>query len=61
MPDQVLVTTGATQAIVLATRLFVRPGACVVIESPPLWGRLQLRLRGVGLLSLFGQLSRREG
>ncbi|MGW9210503.1 aminotransferase-like domain-containing protein [Embleya sp. NPDC055664] len=33
-PDQVLVTTGATQAIVLATRLFVRPGACVVIESP---------------------------
>ncbi|WP_331767465.1 PLP-dependent aminotransferase family protein [Embleya sp. NBC_00896] len=33
-PDQVLVTTGATQAIALATRLFVRRGAAVVIESP---------------------------
>ncbi|MGW1995768.1 aminotransferase-like domain-containing protein [Embleya sp. NPDC001921] len=54
-PGQVLVTTGATQALALATGLFVRPGGCVAVESPSWPGCLDTfraagaRLVGVGL------------
>lgn len=33
-PDQILVTTGAQQALVLVTRLFVHDGSTVVLERP---------------------------
>ncbi|GIG62096.1 GntR family transcriptional regulator [Longispora fulva] len=33
-PDQIVVTTGATQAISLATALYLRRGSPVVVESP---------------------------
>lgn len=33
-PDQVLVTTGATQALALVAQLYVRRGSPVVVESP---------------------------
>ena len=33
-PEQILVTTGAQQAINLAAALFVRPGDTVIVESP---------------------------
>ncbi|RCG33327.1 PLP-dependent aminotransferase family protein [Sphaerisporangium album] len=32
--DEILVTTGAHQGLVLVTELYVRPGATVVVESP---------------------------
>jgi DNA-binding transcriptional MocR family regulator len=49
-PDQVLVTTGAQQAINLATSLLVRPGDAVVVESPSFSGTLDVfRTRGARL------------
>lgn len=53
--DQVVVTTGATQAIDLAVRLLVRKGGTVIAESPNWPGCLDVlrnagaRLVGVGL------------
>jgi DNA-binding transcriptional MocR family regulator len=45
--DQILVTTGAQQAVNLATQLFVRPGDAVVVESPSFTGTLDaFRVRG---------------
>lgn len=34
VPDDVLVTTGATQAISLVTQMYVRRGATIVVEAP---------------------------
>lgn len=34
LPEQILVTTGAQQAVFLVLRAFVRPGDAVVVESP---------------------------
>jgi DNA-binding transcriptional MocR family regulator len=49
-PDEVLVTTGAQQAVNLATQLFVRPGDAVVVESPSFAGTLDVfRWRGARL------------
>jgi DNA-binding transcriptional MocR family regulator len=49
-PDEVLVTTGAQQAVNLATQLFVRPGDTVVVESPSFAGTLDVfRSRGARL------------
>jgi DNA-binding transcriptional MocR family regulator len=45
--DQVVVTTGAQQAVNLAASVFVRPGDDVVVESPSLAGTLDIfRTRG---------------
>jgi len=41
-PDEVLVTTGAQQAVNLATQLLVRPGDTVVVESPSFAGTLDV-------------------
>ena len=41
-PEQILVTTGAQQAINLAAALFVRPGDSVVVESPGFPGVLDV-------------------
>ena len=41
-PDQVLVTTGAQQAVNLAAQMLVRPGDEVVVESPSFSGTLDL-------------------
>lgn len=38
--DQILVTTGAQQAVNLATQLFIRTGDAVVVESPSFAGTL---------------------
>jgi DNA-binding transcriptional MocR family regulator len=49
-PDQVVVTTGAQQAVYLANALFVRPGDEVVVESPSYAGTLDIfRARGARL------------
>jgi DNA-binding transcriptional MocR family regulator len=49
-PDQVVVTTGAQQAVNLAGALFVRPGDVVVVESPSFAGTLDaFRTRGARL------------
>ncbi len=41
-PDQVLITGGATQAILLASRLFLEPGAPAVIETPTYGGAIDI-------------------
>ncbi|SHF16126.1 aminotransferase-like domain-containing protein [Streptoalloteichus hindustanus] len=41
-PDQILVTTGAQQALSLVTRLLVRPGDKVVVEAPTYPGALEV-------------------
>jgi DNA-binding transcriptional MocR family regulator len=52
-PDQVLVTTGAQQAVSLATQLLVRPGDDVVVESPSHSGTLDaFRARGARLVAV---------
>jgi DNA-binding transcriptional MocR family regulator len=52
-PDQVLVTTGAQQAIALAAVLFVRPGDQVVVEEASFAGTLDVfRTRGARLASV---------
>lgn len=46
-PEQVMVTTGAVEAILLTARLFVEPGDPVAVESPSYVGALDV-LRSVG-------------
>lgn len=41
-PQQVLITAGATQAVLLATRLYLEPGATAVVESPTYGGALDI-------------------
>ena len=49
-PDQIVVTTGAQQAVGLAGALLVRPGDTVVVESPSFAGTLDaFRTRGARL------------
>ena len=51
VPEQVLVTTGAQQAVNLATQLLVRPGDALVVESPSFAGTLDVfRARGARLV-----------
>ena len=51
--EQILVTTGAQQAINLAAALFVHPGDAVVVESPGFPGVLDVfRARGARLLTV---------
>ena len=48
--DQIVITTGAQQAVGLASALFVRPGDHVVVESPSFAGTLDaFRTRGARL------------
>ena len=47
-PENVLITSGASQAIVLAARLLVPTGGTVLVESPTFIGALWF-LRGLGL------------
>ena len=50
-PENVLVTTGAQQAVTLATQLTVRPGDAVVVESPSFSGTIDVfRARGARLV-----------
>ncbi|HEX2043741.1 MAG TPA: PLP-dependent aminotransferase family protein [Acidimicrobiales bacterium] len=52
-PEQILVTTGAQQAINLAAALFVRPGDTVIVESPGFPGVLDVfRAAGARLLTV---------
>jgi DNA-binding transcriptional MocR family regulator len=52
-PEQVLVTTGAQQAIALATQLLVRAGDDVIAESPSFSGTIDLfRSRGARLVTV---------
>jgi DNA-binding transcriptional MocR family regulator len=46
-PRQVMVTTGAVEAVLLAARLFVEPGDPVAVEAPSYIGALDV-LRSVG-------------
>jgi DNA-binding transcriptional MocR family regulator len=47
VPEQILVTTGAQQAVNLAAQLLVRPGDEVVVENPSFSGTLDI-VRGQG-------------
>jgi DNA-binding transcriptional MocR family regulator len=50
-PDQVMVTTGAQQAVSLATLLLVRPGDGVIVEAPSFSGTLDaFRTRGAEVI-----------
>ncbi|HLM65532.1 MAG TPA: PLP-dependent aminotransferase family protein [Acidimicrobiales bacterium] len=50
-PDQILITTGAQQAVSLATTLIVRAGDDVVVETPSFSGTLDIfRARGARLV-----------
>jgi DNA-binding transcriptional MocR family regulator len=50
-PDQVMVTTGAQQAVSLATVALIRPGDRVVVEAPSFSGTLDaFRTRGAELI-----------
>jgi DNA-binding transcriptional MocR family regulator len=52
-PENILVTTGAQQAVSLATLLTVRPGDAVVVESPSFSGTIDVfRARGAHLVSV---------
>lgn len=52
-PDQVLVSTGAHQAINLAAALLVRPGDTVVVESPSFPGTIDMfRAAGARLVAV---------
>jgi DNA-binding transcriptional MocR family regulator len=46
-PDQIAVTTGAVEAVLLAGRLFLEPGDEVVVEAPSYIGALDV-LRSIG-------------
>ncbi|HVK25371.1 MAG TPA: PLP-dependent aminotransferase family protein [Actinokineospora sp.] len=53
VPDQVLVTTGAQQAIGLIAQMYLRPGATVVVESPSWPGCLDVfRASGAKLIGV---------
>ncbi len=53
VPDQVLVTTGAQQALGLVTQMYLRPGAVVVVEKPSWPGCLDVfRAAGATLVSV---------
>jgi len=50
-PDQVMVTTGAQQAVSLATLLLIRPGDSVIVEAPSFSGTLDaFRTRGAEVI-----------
>ena len=52
-PAQVLITTGATQALLLAARLYLEPGAPAVLETPSYAGAIDvLHAAGARLLSI---------
>lgn len=52
-PEQVLITTGATEAILLAARLFAEPGDPVAVESPSYPGAIDvLHAAGTRLLTV---------
>jgi DNA-binding transcriptional MocR family regulator len=53
LPEQVLITSGATEALSLAIRSLVQPGECVAIECPTFFGILDaLQAHGVEVLEL---------
>ncbi|OLT31945.1 hypothetical protein BJF84_15475 [Rhodococcus sp. CUA-806] len=52
-PSEVVVTSGAQQALALACRLFLRPRGSVVLESPTYLGALdQVRSRSAHIISV---------
>ncbi|HEY8524402.1 MAG TPA: PLP-dependent aminotransferase family protein [Acidimicrobiales bacterium] len=52
-PEQVLITTGAQQAVSLATQMVVRPGDDVIAESPSFSGTMDLfRNRGANFVAV---------
>ena len=52
-PQQVLITTGATEALLLAARLYLEPGAPAVLETPSYAGAIDvLHAVGARLLSV---------
>lgn len=57
-PAQILITTGATQATLLAARLYLSPGAPTVVESPTYAGAIDvLTAAGGRLLPVAGDAS----
>ena len=47
-PDNIMITSGASQGIALAARLLVPPGGTVIVESPTFIGALWF-FRGLGI------------
>jgi DNA-binding transcriptional MocR family regulator len=50
-PDEVVITTGCKEAIVLCLRAIAAPGATIAVESPTFYGTLQA-IRSLGLRAL---------
>ena len=59
-PEQVLVTTGAQQAVNLAAQMLVRPGDEVVVETPSFSGTLDLVRSGAPASPGAGRRRRRR-
>jgi DNA-binding transcriptional MocR family regulator len=59
-PDEIVITQGATEALVLALRVITRPGDVVAIEVPTYFGILQL-VREQGLRVLEVPVDPQEG
>jgi DNA-binding transcriptional MocR family regulator len=51
VPDDIVITTGATEALLLAVRAVTKPGDTIAIESPTYYGILQV-MRSLGLRAL---------
>lgn len=52
-PSQILLTHGATQALDIVARCFLRPGDCVFVDDPGYWNLFaSLRLLGVRLVGV---------
>ena len=58
-PDNIMITSGASQGIALAARLLVPPGGTVIVESPTFIGALWF-FRGLGI-NVVGVGHRRPG
>ena len=59
-PDDILLTTGGTEAVNLCLRAVTKPGDTVVLESPTYFGSLQI-LESLGLRALELPTHPREG
>lgn len=52
-PNQIVLTSGATQALDLIARLLLSPGDCVLVDDPGYWNLFaNLRLQGVQLVGV---------
>jgi len=59
-PEEIILTNGGTEAVLLALRSAVRPGDTVAVESPAYWMLLEI-IRSLGMKSIEIPTHPREG